>query len=125
MWRIPSQVVAATLGGSVPMVNADITTAALVAAAAYTTRVFPVLYMPVFDIFVAMDQNGELQLECAAEATSTFRAVDPPFAIAAMGPTAFRVAGYRVPSQFVRWTLTNVSGAPCTFTEAAIIARSM
>lgn len=127
MWRIPSQVIAASMGGAVPVTQQDSSFAALGAGASYVSLVFSHLFSPIVDIYIAMDQIGSLQLECAfapSGAGSTFRPVDPPFVVPVVNPV-FTIIDYRVPNLLSRWTLTNPGGVACTFTEFVIVYRSM
>lgn len=128
MWRVPS--LSAQAGGTMitPTVDVDSTFTALGIGGSYTSLIFTVTLLPLFDLYVAMDQVGSLQLQCAFAASgagSTFRDVDNVIIIPAMGTLAFRLLGYRVPNLLARWVLTNTSGVACTFTEAVFINRSL
>lgn len=130
MFRIPS---GAIKGGSTmvsPAVDSDATFAALANGAAYTSIVFTLTFMPLFDIYVACDVELSLQLQCAFQITGsggTFRNVDNPFVVPAMVGVvpAFALQNYRAPNKLAKWVLTNNSGGAATFTEMVIINRSL
>lgn len=111
-----------------PSVALDSSFAALAIGGSYTSAVFTTSFMPLFDLYVAMDQAGTVQLQCAfqlAGSGSTFRNVDNPFIVVALGAIAFKATGYRVPNLLSRWVITNTSGVLCTITEIVIVNRSL
>ena len=128
MWRVPSP--ATQNGGAmiIPQVDVDSTFTPLGIGGSYTSLVFTTTFLPLFDLYVAMDQVGSLQLQVAFVLVgpgSTFRNIDNPLVVPAMGALAFRLSAYRVPNVLARWVLTNTSGVACTFTEAVFVNRSL
>lgn len=131
MWRVPSGVIAGPMVTAIPTVVTDRSFVALAAGGVFTSITFPTEFLPLFDVFVAMDQAGSLQPQArfaTAAPGDTWRDSDNPFAIAAYaaGVTpAFRLTGYRSNNVMMRWVLTNTAGVPCTFTEIVILGRTL
>ena len=127
MWR-PAPVSLSVAQLVSPSVVVDSSFTPLIAGASYTTLVFGITFLPLFDIYVAMDQVGSLQLQCAFAYTgagSTFRNVDNPFATPALGTIAYRLVGYRAPNLLARWVLTNPGVVAAAITEFVVINRSI